>query len=175
MKTFKLLIASLMMMAFSFSISAQTTTESFKVLGECGMCKNKIESAAKKAGASVANWDVESKELKVTYNSTSSNAAKIQKNIAKVGYDTKAYKASEEDYQKLHECCKYDRTAKSETCCTGTKCTKEECKTCCKDGKCSTDMDCCKDGACSKETHATHEGQNEAKAGKPASCCKDII
>jgi hypothetical protein len=172
MKTIKILIASLIMMAFSFSLSAQSTTETFKVAGVCGMCKNKIESAAKKAGATEALWDVQSKELIVTYYSTSSNAAKIQKSIAKQGYDTKAVKASDVDYEKLHACCQYDRTAISESCCSGNQCSKVECKTCCKDGKCTNGMDCCKDGVAEKGSHATHEGEHEAKAGKSAACCK---
>jgi periplasmic mercuric ion binding protein len=94
---------------------AQTKTETLKVSGECGSCKKKIESAAKKAGASYAVWDVDSKELTVKYNSTTTNNAKIQKSIAGVGYDTQDFKATDEAYNKLDGCCQYDRTAKAET------------------------------------------------------------
>ena len=89
---------------------AQTKSETLKVSGECGSCKKKIESAAKKAGASYAVWDVDSKELSIKYNSTSTNSAKIQKAIADVGYDTPDYKATDEAYNKLDGCCQYDRT-----------------------------------------------------------------
>ena len=89
---------------------AQTKTESLKVSGECSTCKKKIESAAKKAGATYAVWDVDSKELTVKYNSTSTNTAKIEKSIAASGYDTPDFKATEAAYHKLDKCCQYDRT-----------------------------------------------------------------
>ena len=89
---------------------AQTKSETLKVSGECGSCKKKIESAAKKAGATYAVWDVDSKELSIKYNSTSTNSAKIQKAIADVGYDTPDYRATDEAYNKLDGCCQYDRT-----------------------------------------------------------------
>jgi len=38
---------------------AQTKTESFKVSGNCGMCKSKIEKAAVAAGAKTATWNIE--------------------------------------------------------------------------------------------------------------------
>ena len=88
---------------------AQTKTETLKVSGECGSCKKKIESAAKKAGATYALWDVDSKELTIKYNSTSSNTAKIEKAIAAVGYDTPDFKATDDAYHKLDKCCQYDR------------------------------------------------------------------
>ena len=94
---------------------AQTKSETLKVSGECGSCKKKIESAAKKAGASYAVWDVDSKELSIKYNSTSTNSAKIQKAIADVGYDTPDYKATDEAYNKLDGCCQYDRTIENKS------------------------------------------------------------
>ena len=90
---------------------AQSKSETLKVSGECGSCKKKIEAAAKKAGASYAVWNVNSKELTIKYNSTSTNSAKIQKAIADVGYDTPDFKATDEAYNKLDGCCQYDRTS----------------------------------------------------------------
>lgn len=89
---------------------AQSKSETLKVSGECGSCKKKIESAAKKAGATYAVWNVDSKELTVKYNSSSTNSAKIQKAIADVGYDTPDFKATDEAYNKLDGCCQYERT-----------------------------------------------------------------
>ena len=94
---------------------AQTKSETLKVSGECGSCKKKIEAAAKKAGATYAVWDVDSKELTIKYNSTSTNSAKIQKSIADVGYDTPDFKATDEAYNKLDGCCQYDRTSTATT------------------------------------------------------------
>jgi hypothetical protein len=129
---------------------AQTKTETFKVSGECGSCKKKIESAAKKAGASFASWDVDSKELKIKYNSTSTNTAKIQQAIAAVGYDTRDYKATDEAYNGLDKCCQYERTASTDMKST---CDNKACadKNCMKDGKCEKDMSCCKDSDCANK------------------------
>lgn len=116
--------------------------------GECGTCKKKIEKAAKAAGASYAVWNVDSKVLTVKYNNSSSNAAKIQQSIANAGYDTPGYKATEEAYDKLDDCCKYERTAadsSAKTCCDSEKCTHADCM---KDGKCAKDMSCCKETEC---------------------------
>jgi hypothetical protein len=156
MKTLRILSIAAVMMAVAFTTSAQTKSDTLKVSGECGMCKKKIEKAAKDAGASFALWDVDTKILTVKYNSTTTNTAKIEQKIAKTGYDTPDYRAKDEDYKKLDKCCQYEREAvadKMMDCCKGGKCTKagHDGKDCCKkeDGK----MDCCKDGKCTKEGH----------------------
>lgn len=157
MKTYKLLIAATAFLFTSSIAVAQSKTETFKVSGNCGMCKSKIEKAAKEAGAKEATWNTESKELTVTYKSSSTNTAKIQQKIAEVGYDNAGFKATNEAYDKLHGCCKYDRAAATETasmdCCKDGKCSMEghDGKNCCK--KSESKMDCCKDGKCSKEGH----------------------
>ena len=139
MKSLLLSLLFISIAAFSF---AQTKTETLKVSGECGSCKKKIETAAKKAGASYAVWDVDSKELTIKYNSTSTNSAKIQKSIATVGYDTPDYKATNEAYNKLDKCCQYERTAASEK---KASCDDKDCadKNCMKDGKCQEGASCC--------------------------------
>jgi mercuric ion binding protein len=180
MKTFKIFSIAALLMIFSGTAIAQEKTETFKVSGNCGMCKTKIEKAAKEAGAKEASWDVDAKQLTVTYKSKSTNAAKIQQKVAEVGYDNVGFKATAEAYNKLHGCCKYEReTAIAEVtsemeCCKDGKCTMagHDGKDCCKKGegeaKCTmaghdgkdccskkTDakMDCCKDGKCTKEGH----------------------
>ncbi|MFA5818076.1 MAG: hypothetical protein WC854_02210 [Bacteroidales bacterium] len=58
MKPIKLFFAIVLLIAFGANSSAQTgaktsaqqKTESFKVWGNCGMCKNRIEKAAKTEG-----------------------------------------------------------------------------------------------------------------------------
>lgn len=160
MKTLKLFLFSSLFILFAQLVNAQTQTSTFKVAGECGMCKKKIETAAKSAGATYALWDVSSKALTVKYNSKKADEAKIQESIATVGYDTPKYKATDEAYNKLHECCKYERVGEKASCCDGVSCSKEECKKCCADGKCTTGMDCCKDA------HSAHA------ADPQAACCK---
>ncbi len=141
-------------MVFSVAVMAQkATTETIPVAGNCGMCKTKIEKAAKEAGASKADWNAETKTLTVSYKNKSTNAAKIQEGIAAVGYDTRDVKATDAAYDKLHGCCKYERkdmkaqeaknadgiTKTEAACCkkegatASTKETKE--KSCCSDGK----------------------------------------
>lgn len=151
MKTLRISILSFLFIAIATFASAQTKTEKINVSGECGMCKSKIEKAAKTAGASFADWDVDAKVLTVKYNSTSTNTAKIEQAVASVGYDTKNIKATEESYNKLHGCCKYERNATAEskqTCCKHESCHQTDCM---KDGKCDKDMSCCKEAACDKK------------------------
>jgi hypothetical protein len=111
MKAILLFFLFISLTGFAF---AQTKTDTLEVSGQCEACKKKIESAAKKAGASYAMWDVDTKELIIKYNSTSTNSAKIQKAIANVGYDTPDFKATDEAYNKLDGCCQYERTADPE-------------------------------------------------------------
>lgn len=85
--------------------------DTITVYGVCGMCKKKIEKAAKEAGASTAIWNQASKVLKVSYNSTSTSNQKIQQSIAAVGYDTRDLKATDEAYNSLDECCRSPRIA----------------------------------------------------------------
>jgi mercuric ion binding protein len=153
MKTLKIFSLLAFLGVAQFSFAQSTKTETFNVSGNCGMCKSKIEKAAKDAGASSASWDASTKELTVSYKSTSTNTAKIQKSIAGVGYDNAGFKATEVAYKKLHGCCQYDRSSAGThpACCSG-----DEKAECCKDGKCTkhaTEADCCKDGKCSKEGH----------------------
>jgi mercuric ion binding protein len=110
----KSLLFSFILLSIATLGFAQTKTETLKVSGECSSCKKKIETAAKKAGASYAVWNVDSKELTIKYSSTSTNTAKIEKAIAAVGYDTPDYKASDDAYNKLDSCCQYERTSDKE-------------------------------------------------------------
>ncbi len=158
MKSLRIFSLAYLMMAFATVSLAQTKTETFNVSGNCGMCKAKIEKSAKVAGATEANWDKETKVLTVTYNSSSTNTAKIQQKIADVGYDNAGFKSTMEAYTKLPGCCKYERTTMETNnakmdCCKDGKCTKEghDGKDCCK--KTDMKMDCCKDGKCTKEGH----------------------
>ena len=159
MKSFKIFSTVLLCCAIATtSFSQKTKTETFQVSGNCGMCEAKIEKAAKAAGASYADWNKDTKVITVKYSSTSSNLAKIQKSIADAGYDNVGVKTTTEAYDKLHDCCKYDRTAATSNekmeCCKDGKCTKEghDGKDCCKKDE-TTKMDCCKDGKCTKEGH----------------------
>jgi hypothetical protein len=157
MKTLKSFFFSFLLVTLTTVAFAQSKTDKIKVSGECGMCKSKIEKAAKSAGASYALWDVDNKLLTVKYNSASTNAAKIEKAVAVVGYDTEHQKATDEAYSNLHECCKYERKTAAPTRSLQSCCDHEKCKAtaCMKDGKCEKDMSCCKQADCSTKDCCT--------------------
>jgi len=114
MKTLSL-FAAIIFSIFSINTTeAQTTkTDTIKVWGNCGMCKSTIEKAAKKAGAKKADWNEDTKELKVTYAVNKTTSDKIQQSIANSGYDTQDFTAVQTAYDNLHGCCKYDRKAET--------------------------------------------------------------
>jgi len=91
-------------------VAEKLETAEFMVLGNCGMCEKVIEKAALGAGASVAEWDVKADMLKVSFPAKKTSTDAIQKAVAQAGYDNAGYKADDEAYNKLHGCCKYDRT-----------------------------------------------------------------
>jgi len=47
--------------------------------------------------------------MTVSFNPKKITLAQIHKNIASVGYDTELETASDEVYNQLHGCCKYER------------------------------------------------------------------
>ena len=85
-------------------------TEKVYVYGNCEMCKERIESASNGlSDVQSAVWDVESKILTVSFDSTKTSVEEVEKEIASAGHDTKNVKASEEVYSKLPGCCQYTR------------------------------------------------------------------
>jgi Cu(I)/Ag(I) efflux system membrane fusion protein len=80
----------------------------FEVSGNCEMCKDRIEEAARSVkGVTTAVWDVKTKKIDVAFSSNLDNVASIQKAIARVGHDTGKYKADDKVYNALPACCKY--------------------------------------------------------------------
>jgi copper chaperone CopZ len=116
MKTKVLSLVSMFLLGTSM-VFAQEKTEKFEVKGNCGMCETRIEKAAKSVdGVTKADWVQETKMLTVAFDSTKTTVHKVQMAIAKVGHDTPMHKASDEVYNALPGCCKYDRTeAKKES------------------------------------------------------------
>lgn len=112
MKSVKLFMLAAFAM-LSVSVFAQEKTESFKVYGNCGMCKKRIEKTAKTDGVSAATWDVETKMLTVIYDATKISNDSIQKKVAAVGHDTEKFEADDKVYEKLPGCCLYERKKKT--------------------------------------------------------------
>ncbi len=87
---------------------------SFKVKGNCEMCKTRIETAALSiSGVISANWEAATTELHLKYKEGVS-LAEIHKAIAKVGHDTALEKAPDAVYNELPGCCLYERKPFSE-------------------------------------------------------------
>ncbi|MGB5821150.1 MAG: cation transporter [Saonia sp.] len=82
----------------------------FEVSGNCGMCKKRIEKAAKAVpGVTNAIWDKESKVVTIEVSDASITKDNVSKAIAAVGHDTEFDKAEASVYDALPGCCQYDR------------------------------------------------------------------
>ncbi|WP_293300635.1 heavy-metal-associated domain-containing protein [Pedobacter sp. UBA4863] len=113
MKLFKMTVVAVLTMLGAAAF-AQTKTDKIKVLGNCGMCKNRIEKGLKKDSAiTSAEWDKTTKFLTVAYDKKKLDENAIHQKIAALGHDTDKAKATDEVYAKLPGCCKYDRTGKT--------------------------------------------------------------
>jgi copper chaperone CopZ len=106
-----LLSASILFAAFTIIKSPQhVETATFKVSGNCGMCKKTIEGSLKGVkGISSDTWEVKTKQMTVAYDPHLISLAEIHQKIAAVGYDTDKVKANEEAYKSLPICCQYTR------------------------------------------------------------------
>lgn len=81
-----------------------------EVKGNCEMCKKRIEKAAYSvSGVKSAQWHADDQTLHLILDENKTNAIEIQKVVAKAGHDTESVKVTDEDYEKLHTCCSYDR------------------------------------------------------------------
>jgi hypothetical protein len=127
MKPLKVFLTALFAVVFSMSTFAKTQdqvamnmneptvkTESFKVLGQCGMCKTRIEKTAKGEGATSAAWDSKTQMLSVTFDPSKTNKDALSKKLAAVGHDNDLYKAPDDVYDKLPGCCHYERMKTTE-------------------------------------------------------------
>lgn len=94
---------------FSLSLIAGDTVKEteFKVSGNCGMCKTRIEKAMKIPEVKFAKWDKKSKMLKVAYTENAISVDSLQKRIAFVGHDTEKFTAVTSVYENLPGCCLY--------------------------------------------------------------------
>ncbi|MFM7711087.1 MAG: heavy-metal-associated domain-containing protein [Ferruginibacter sp.] len=142
MKTRIIFLGLFLISLCATKVFAQRKTESINVSGNCGMCKNTIEKAAKSAGANKAQWDAGDQRLTVTYNENKTTMLKIQEAIAATGYDTEAVRATDEAYNRLHGCCQYERTMGN-----GSK------KACCQEPTCGQPTNqCTSKGSCPSST-----------------------
>jgi periplasmic mercuric ion binding protein len=85
-------------------------TTRFKVYGNCGMCEERIQRAARSVkGVVAARWDEETGMITVKYQPGAAALTAIHQAIADVGHDTDQIRAEDLVYKNLHHCCKYQR------------------------------------------------------------------
>lgn len=90
----------------SFSKANDEMQITIKVEGNCNMCKKRIEEALKIPEVKYASWNKRSKNLKIIYENKIS-VDSLEKRIASVGHDTQNFKAPDDVYNTLPECCLY--------------------------------------------------------------------
>ncbi len=152
---------------------AQTNTAIAKVNGNCNMCKKTIEKAGNIDGVESIVWDKDSKEATIVYDAGQVTTSDVLQAIADAGYDNELFKASDEAYSGLNNCCQYNRDGfessammPHKTCAKGSgKCMKDANGKCMKDanGKCMKDAD----GKCMKNA------EGKCMKGADGKCMKD--
>ncbi len=112
----KILNIFFIILSFAFAHFVQassmikTETATFKVYGNCGMCKERIEGALKKnSHIKKADWNEDTKMITVSYDPQMISLTEIHNIVASVGYDTEKVKGNDAAYKKLHTCCQYER------------------------------------------------------------------
>ena len=102
--------AAFSLSSYAQNMSSKNEKATLEVLGNCGMCKKRIEKAAISVkGVKYASWDIPSGQLRLLYNRLKTNIDAIEKQIAASGHDTEHYGASVELYDQLPVCCQYVR------------------------------------------------------------------
>jgi cation transport ATPase len=81
-----------------------------EVNGNCEMCKKRIEKVAFSVkGVKSANWHIDDHILHLIINEEKCSLLDVKKAIANVGHDTDEVKTTQDIYDNLHSCCKYER------------------------------------------------------------------
>ena len=120
MKTIKALFVIAFAIGITSSAKAQqfnykldgpfAATKTFNVSGVCIMCERRIDNAVKNLpGIWSSHWDINSHTLLVTYNRLKVNPDQIEQQIAAAGHDIGKFRALDQVYLNLPDCCHYPR------------------------------------------------------------------
>jgi len=106
------LIVILILYGFTGIAENETFTATFVTLGNCTICKTRIETAASQVpGVISVSWSIPDDATTVTYYTDSTDLFIIMHAIAYVGHDTEWYPAPDSAYNLLiGTCCEYTRT-----------------------------------------------------------------
>jgi len=85
----------------------------FKALGNCTMCKTRIEKALKIKEVKFAKWDKTTKLVTLAYVPSAISIDSLQHRVAAVGHDTEKYRAPDDVYSELPGCCLYRDAGKT--------------------------------------------------------------
>jgi len=101
-------LAMLLMALPTLALGQKKVEITFQTDGVCGMCEKRIEKALLGLdGVWTADWNQETHATFVVFNPKRVSEMDLHNTVAGVGHDTQKVKAKDEDYAKVHACCKY--------------------------------------------------------------------
>jgi copper chaperone CopZ len=110
MKRFFPIAALISLIVFACGGSKTPSVEmTVHVWGNNDQCKATIEKASKMEGVSEANWNTDSKLLKLKLDTSVVNLNTVLQAVAKAGYDNEKFYADDYAYNKLPASCQYER------------------------------------------------------------------
>lgn len=102
-------IPSVINYLYELKRNKKEVTVKFKVWGNCGKCKARIEKCLKCKGVKKGIWDMDSRMLTVTFNPKIISLEQIHEKLGRAGHDTEELYTTEKLYDHLPKCCKYIR------------------------------------------------------------------
>ncbi len=111
----KKFILILMVSLAGISVQAQekknkNAKHDIEVNGNCEMCKKRIEKAALSVkGVKSAVWHADHQDMHLIIDESKCTLEQVHEAVAKAGHDTDKVKAKDEDYERLHSCCQFER------------------------------------------------------------------
>ena len=110
MKKIVIILLALPMGIFAQEKKKKNTKAQFIVHGNCEQCERRIEKASISIkGVKSADWDIPSNLISLIYDPNKVTLKTIHSKIAEKGHDTSETQAKEEEYEKLPQCCQYER------------------------------------------------------------------
>jgi copper chaperone CopZ len=106
----KISLSLLLFLSLGKTIQAQdkeVVSDTIAVMGICDMCKERIENAALIKGVKKVEWSSETESLIVIYRPDKVSIEQIAWEITEAGHDNQYYICTDEQYDKIHNCCRY--------------------------------------------------------------------
>lgn len=101
--------------SFAQENKSKSQKAAIHVSGNCEHCQKRIVTTAlSQKGVKYATWNRSSKQLSLIFDARKIDLTDIHKAISEAGHDTKLFQASNQVYEDLPECCKYDRLSEEE-------------------------------------------------------------